>query len=116
MRVLMVTPEVTPFAQTGGLGEVLSALPAELASLGVEVDVLMPKYRGINPENCEISKLNITIEVTLNAKNVQAGLWRHVGKNGERYFFLECDEYYDRDYLYGTPMVITKIMPRDLFS
>ncbi|MDR3605573.1 MAG: glycogen synthase GlgA [Syntrophaceae bacterium] len=103
MRVLMVTPEVTPFAQTGGLGEVLSALPAELASLGVEVDVLMPKYRGINPENFQINKLDTTIEITLNAKNVQAGLWRHVGKSGERYFFLECDEYYDRDYLYGTP-------------
>jgi len=103
VRVLMVTPEVTPFAQTGGLGEVLSALPAELALLGVEVDVLMPKYRGINPENFEISKLETTIEITLNAKNIQAGLWRHVGKNGERYFFLECDDYYDRDYLYGTP-------------
>ena len=48
MRVLMITPEVTPFAQTGGLGEVLSALPGELAELGVEVDVFMPKYRGID--------------------------------------------------------------------
>lgn len=103
MRVLMVTPEVTPFAQTGGLGEVLSALPVELASLGVEVDVLMPKYRGINDENFDITKLDVTLEITLNAKNVRAGLWRHIGKNGARYFFLECDDYYDRDYLYGTP-------------
>ncbi|MGC8658736.1 MAG: glycogen synthase, partial [Desulfomonilaceae bacterium] len=103
MRVLMVTPEVTPFAQTGGLGEVLSALPSELASLGVEVDVLMPKYRGIDPDKFEISKLDTTIEITLNAKNIKAGLWCHIGKNGERYFFLECDDYYDREYLYGTP-------------
>ncbi len=103
MRVLMVTPEATPFAQTGGLGEVLSALPVELAALGVEVDVLMPKYRGINPDNFNITKSNVSIEVTLNAKNVKAGLWEHVGKNGARYGFLECDDYYDRDYLYGTP-------------
>ena len=103
MRVLMVTPEATPFAQTGGLGEVLSALPVELAALGVEVDVLMPKYRGINPDNFNITKSNVSIEVTLNAKNVKAGLWEYVGKNGARYGFLECDDYYDRDYLYGTP-------------
>lgn len=103
MRVLMVTPEVTPFAQTGGLGEVLSALPVELASLGVEIDVLMPKYRGINTENFDINKLDITLEVTLNAKNITAGIWQFVGKNGTRYLFLECDDYYDREYLYGTP-------------
>ncbi len=103
MRVLMVTPEATPFAQTGGLGEVLSALPVELAALGVQVDVLMPKYRGITPDNFNITKSNVSIEVTLNAKNVKAGLWEHVGKNGARYGFLECDDYYDRDYLYGTP-------------
>lgn len=103
MRVLMVTPEVTPFAQTGGLGEVLSALPVELASLGIEIDVLMPKYRGINTENFDITKLDITLEVTLNAKNITAGLWQFVEKNGARYLFLECDDYYDREYLYGTP-------------
>lgn len=103
MRVLMVTPEATPFAQTGGLGEVLSALPVELAALGVQVDVLMPKYRGITPDHFDIKKSEVSIEVTLNAKAVKAGLWEHVGKNGARYGFLECDDYYDRDYLYGTP-------------
>ena len=76
MRVLMVTSEVTPFAQTGGLGEVLSALPVELASLGVEIDVLMPKYRGINAEKFDITKLDITLEITLNAKKITAGLWQ----------------------------------------
>ena len=50
MRVsLMITPEATPFAQTGGLGEVMSALPVELAGLGVEVDVLMPKIPWDHP-------------------------------------------------------------------
>ena len=103
MRVLMVTSEVTPFAQTGGLGEVLSALPVELASLGVEIDVLMPKYRGINAEKFDITKLDLTLEITLNAKKITAGLWQFVGENGARYLFLECDDYYDREYLYGTP-------------
>lgn len=103
MRVLMVTPEATPFAQTGGLGEVLSALPAELAGLGVDVDVLMPKYRGIDPDHFQIERQNQTIELTLNAKHISAGLWSFNDKRGVRYLFLEQDNYYDRDYLYGSP-------------
>ncbi|MBI4963717.1 MAG: glycogen synthase GlgA [Desulfomonile tiedjei] len=103
MRVLMITPEATPFAQTGGLGEVLSALPSELAELGLEVDVVMPKYRGIDADHYDLEKMDAKIEVTLNAKNLSASLWQHRDQRGARYIFLECDEYYDREYLYGTP-------------
>ncbi len=103
MRVLMITPEATPFAQTGGLGEVLSALPAELAGLGAEVDVLLPKYRGITPETLPLEKMDLTIEVILNARTVSAALWKLIDPSGARYLFLECDEFYDREYLYGTP-------------
>jgi len=102
VRVLMVTPEATPFAQTGGLGEVLSALPAELAGLGVEVDVLMPKYRMIHPDKFNIKKLDSRIDVVLNARQVSAGLWEYSHERGARYLFLDCDEYYDREQLYGT--------------
>lgn len=102
MRVLMITPEATPFAQTGGLGEVLSALPSELVALGLEVDVVMPKYRGIDSEHYDLEEMEAKIEVTLNARNVSASLWQHRDKRGARYLFLECDEYYDREHLYGT--------------
>lgn len=102
MRVLMITPEATPFAQTGGLGEVLSALPAELAGLGVEVDVVMPMYRGIHPDRYDLQKMDVSIDVTLNAKEVTSRLWKFDDRRGVRYLFLECDDYYDRDALYGT--------------
>lgn len=103
MRVLMITPEATPFAQTGGLGEVIQALPIELSGLGVHVDVLMPKYRGISEDKFSISRLDLEIEVALNAKQVKAGLWIHETQSGARYCFVDCPEYFDREYLYGTP-------------
>jgi len=103
MRVLMITPEATPFAQTGGLGEVLSALPAELAGLGMSVDVIMPKYRGIDTDRFNIRKLDVSLEFTLNAKQVSAALWCFDHPRGVRYLFLEADNYFDREYLYGTP-------------
>ncbi len=104
MRVLMITPEAAPFAQTGGLGEVLSALPAELAELGVEIDVFMPKYRGVDCDKYDLKETGLKIEVDINARKAQAALWEFRDKRGARYLFVECDEYFDRDYLYGTPL------------
>jgi starch synthase len=103
VRILMVTPEATPYAQTGGLGEVLSALPAELAALGLEVDVLLPKYRGIDADRYDLKRIEPNIVVTLNAKAIPTSLWQLDDKRGCRYLFLECDDYYDREHLYGGP-------------
>lgn len=101
MRVLMTTAEATPFAQTGGLGEVLSALPAELVDLGVEVDVIMPGYSGIDAAKHNLETTDINIEIDLNAVNVAAGLRQLTDGRGVRYLFVDNSHYYDRDGLYG---------------
>ncbi|HEX5062575.1 MAG TPA: glycogen synthase GlgA [Kofleriaceae bacterium] len=46
MRVLHVTSEAAPFAQSGGLADVLGGLPPALAHAGFDVAVLLPLYRG----------------------------------------------------------------------
>ncbi|MGN6111056.1 MAG: glycogen synthase GlgA [Kofleriaceae bacterium] len=47
MRVLHVSSEVAPFAQSGGLADVVAGLPAAQAELGVRAAVLVPMYRGV---------------------------------------------------------------------
>ena len=44
LRVLFVTSEMYPLANTGGLGDVSAALPAALRGLGVDVRVMLPAY------------------------------------------------------------------------
>ncbi|HTA68512.1 MAG TPA: glycogen/starch synthase, partial [Bryobacteraceae bacterium] len=41
----MVASEATPFAKTGGLADVLGALPAALQSAGEQTAVVIPGYR-----------------------------------------------------------------------
>ena len=47
MRVLHVSSELAPFAQTGGMGDVLAGLPGAQAALGFDAAVLVPLYRGV---------------------------------------------------------------------
>jgi starch synthase len=94
MRVLTVASEVVPFAKTGGLADVLGALPRALARLGHDVDVVMPRYRGI--EAPSIGRIN----VSLGAMSVDAGVLG-VTTGRMRTIFIDRPDYFDRDYLYG---------------
>lgn len=47
MHTVFVSAEVAPFAKAGGLADVASALPRALNALGVDVRVIMPKYRSV---------------------------------------------------------------------
>jgi starch synthase len=44
----MVSSEAAPWAKTGGLGDVVAALPAALAAVGDEAAVVIPRYGGID--------------------------------------------------------------------
>ena len=47
MRILFVASEALPFAKTGGLADVLEALPKALVKLGHEVAIFLPRYKGV---------------------------------------------------------------------
>ena len=69
MRVANFSAEVSPFAKTGGLGDVVSSLPKALAATGHDVDVWVPFFleaaewfrrRGTWPEQ-EIEPFDVSI-------------------------------------------------------
>ena len=47
-RVLMVSSEAAPWAKTGGLADVVGALPAALRDFGDEAAVVIPRYGSID--------------------------------------------------------------------
>ena len=48
MKILFTTSECAPFIKTGGLADVVGALPAELTRQGCEVRVILPKYSAVS--------------------------------------------------------------------
>lgn len=47
MRILSVASECVPFVKTGGLADVVGALPSAMADLGVEMRTLIPGYTQV---------------------------------------------------------------------
>lgn len=97
VRILMVASEVHPFAKTGGLADVLGALPRALAKLGHYVDVVMPRYRGITAGS-PIGQTSVSLGGQVDVVDVSAVIER-----GVRIVFVAHPGYYERDYLYGAP-------------
>src|ERR1700682_2159470 len=59
-RVLMIGSEALPFAKTGGLADVLGALPRALARLGWHVTLVVPRYRGVTA-GAAVERFAITV-------------------------------------------------------
>ncbi|MGH9743252.1 MAG: glycogen synthase, partial [Candidatus Acidiferrum sp.] len=97
MRILFVASEGLPFSKTGGLADVLEALPKALAAQGFEVAVVLPRYRGTKPGPSVIPSLTIPLANHLRFPAVMDGSLI----SGVRYFFVDDPAYFDRDGLYG---------------
>lgn len=98
----MAAPEVAPFSKTGGLADVAGSLPPALAR-SAEVSVFSPYYRCVRESGIETRPLVPTLTIAIGGAAREARLreggW--AGSKGKVYF-VECDEYFDRDQLYGT--------------
>jgi len=54
MKILMVSSEAVPYAKTGGLADMVSALSLNLAKLGHEVKIMIPRYYSIDRESLKL--------------------------------------------------------------
>ena len=99
MRVVMLAPEVHPYAKTGGLADVLAALPAALNRIGVEVSVCLPAYRtalrALGPLPV-ILRLHAPVSSRMEPAEILA-----VPNAPVPTFLVRADRFFDRDGLYG---------------
>jgi starch synthase len=99
MRILMVASEATPYAKTGGLADVIGALPAALAGRGEEVAVVMPLYREAAPLLEEAHRVYDALPLFV-GRRLRTVSIRQAISRGVKFYFVDDPELYDRPELY----------------
>jgi len=93
MNILFVTSEAEPFVKTGGLGDVASALPKALASLGQNISTLLPRYGSIPKEGLTATGIKVKAEL---GEKYEGEFLKLTLDDGRDIFFL------DEPTLYGS--------------
>jgi starch synthase len=101
MHIAFAASECVPFSKTGGLADVVGALPRALASLGHQVSVYLPLYRQTKLADPKTVVGSITIP--FDDKYRFCSVVTAGSSNGVRYYFIDYPPYFDRDALYGGP-------------
>jgi starch synthase len=102
LQVLFVSSEVSPFAKTGGLGDVVGALPKALRRRGMDVRVVMPLYAGMRWHELDRLEGVLPVPMWWGTARAAARMGRLPGSDVPVYF-LEYHRYFDRPHLYGPP-------------
>ncbi len=103
MKILFAASEAAPYIKSGGLGDVIKALPEELAKVkDVEVSVFIPYYKSIkdNPD-IEVEFIK-SFAVRLAWRIEHVGIFKAVSKRKKlNYYFVDNEYYFYRDAIYG---------------
>jgi starch synthase len=100
VKILFVASEAAPYIKTGGLGDVIGALPRALAARGHDILVVLPRYGVIDGQAHGMRDTGRRVEVQFPGLNAGAHVHVHVPAERLRYLFLQ-NPWYDRKELYG---------------
>lgn len=99
LKIVMISSEVVPYAKTGGLADVVGALPQVLQRMGHEVIVVMPRYGSIDGARHGLRRFWDGMGVWMG--NTQEWCAVDVADNdGVPTYFIESDKYFARAGLY----------------
>lgn len=111
LDIVMVASEMHPFATSGGLSEVVSALSLTLGRLGHTVTVILPRYRRVavspavatdnpTPHRAEPDP-DSTATFEMGARHQTVNFYRRSVSDRVSVVFVDAPELFDRDELYG---------------
>jgi starch synthase len=102
LKILILSAEVAPFAQVGGLADTAAALAKSLRRLGHDVRIALPRYRQIDGERYGLRRMGGFFPVAMGAEERRAaGLQALLPQSDIPAYFVWDERYFHRDGVYG---------------
>jgi starch synthase len=99
MRIVIASPEAVPFIKTGGLADVAGTLWKEYGLMKHEAMIILPLYKKIKDSRLPLEDTGRTIQVPVGDATAEGRIY----SDRSSAYFIRCDEFFDRQELYGTP-------------
>jgi len=99
-HVLFLSPEVAPFAKTGGLADVVGSLPDALGRRGVDASICLPLYRSVKEGPHRLTRMIDGLEVPFGSASMACSVWKGETVHGTPVYFIDREDLYDRPNLY----------------
>ncbi len=101
MKILYASPEVVPFAKTGGLADVAGALPKAIKELGHDIRIVLPKYQMVDAAKWGLNLVASGIAVTIGNSTETADVYESVIPDSDvPVYFIGNDKFFNRKELY----------------
>ena len=101
LRVLVMAAEGVPYAKTGGLADVIGALPRALKRLGHDVRVVLPAYQSLDPERWNLRTAIADLAVPMDADTEHVRILETPDGAEVPTYFVDSERYFRREKLYG---------------
>ena len=101
-EIVHLTAEFWPYIRTGGLGEAVRGMATFQSRRGSSVSVILPLYAPVRRGDFGLRPLGEPFQLGVGDRMEEGRLWEATkGSDGPRVLFIENDEYFDRDGVYG---------------
>src|SRR5690242_19290962 len=97
MKILFVASECVPFCKTGGLADVVGAIPKELRNKRDDVRIILPKYKTIRAQEFSIKETGERVHVPMGWGRVETADIRTTRTDkGIPVYFINHEGYFGR--------------------
>lgn len=103
MHIVFAASECAPWAKTGGLADVVSALPRTLVKQGHKVSVFIPYYRQVAKSVPHAAIVLPSVTIPYPSYNRFIRILDGGVTEGVQMYFVDCPEFFDRESFYATP-------------
>lgn len=101
LKVLVLAAEGAPYVKTGGMADVIAALPHALRRLGHDVRVVLPRYSSIDPDRWQLRTVATDLAVPMSQRTEHVSVLATQHSDGVQLYFVDAPHFFQREKLYG---------------